>query len=278
MSTQPRDLAWTQSSEPLQVDADGVTDYSFFSDEQLAEERDRQQAQLDELKTHAGESAPVRQLRSSIDREVKRMTDELQKSCPIEAPVVAEPERPAPTAAVVVVAPPRRVGRRRIENLPSAHLRRGPVLTLMICAHADDEVCAFLIRAAHTMSASPTNSTTMPSNVYCPWPLISFELLIRFVPCPIQTSPARQSTIPTMPRAHMIDSDPDLVSYDAGRNVAPIGQRWSSEAKGPSDTSARRPDLAVAGSRFCRHRTPAANECVRQRETMPRCGSAGPPR
>jgi hypothetical protein len=79
MSTQPRDLAWTQSSEPLQVDADGVTDYSFFSDEQLAEERDRQQTQLDELGTHSGESAAVRELRSSIDGEVKRMTDELRR-------------------------------------------------------------------------------------------------------------------------------------------------------------------------------------------------------
>ena len=56
-----------------------MTDYSYLSDEQLAEERDRQQAQLDELKTHAGESAPVRQLRSSIDRDVKRMTDELRR-------------------------------------------------------------------------------------------------------------------------------------------------------------------------------------------------------
>lgn len=78
MSTQPRDLAWTQSSEPLQVDADGVTDYTFFSDEQLSAERDRQQAQLDELKMHSGDSLAVRQLRSSIEREVKRMTDELR--------------------------------------------------------------------------------------------------------------------------------------------------------------------------------------------------------
>ena len=79
VSTQPRDLAWTQSSEPLQVDADDVTDYSYLSDEQLAEERDRQQTQLDELKAHTDESTAVRQLRSSIDREVKRMTDELRR-------------------------------------------------------------------------------------------------------------------------------------------------------------------------------------------------------
>jgi hypothetical protein len=79
MSTYPRDLGWTKDSEPLQVDADGVADYSYLSDEQLAEERDRQQAQLDELKSHAGQSAAVRQLRSSIDRDVKRMTDELRR-------------------------------------------------------------------------------------------------------------------------------------------------------------------------------------------------------
>ena len=78
MSTQPRDLAWTQSSEPLQVDADGVTDYTYLSDDQLASERDRQQAQLDELKMHAGDSPAVHQLRSSIEREVRRMNDELR--------------------------------------------------------------------------------------------------------------------------------------------------------------------------------------------------------
>ncbi len=79
MSAQPRDLGWTQSSEPLRVDADGVTDYTFFSDEQLSAERDRQQAQLDELKLHSGDSLAVRQLRAGIDREVTRMTDELRR-------------------------------------------------------------------------------------------------------------------------------------------------------------------------------------------------------
>jgi hypothetical protein len=78
MSTHPRDLGWTQSSEPLRVDADGVTDYTFFSDEQLFAERDRQQAQLDELKMHSGNSPAVRQLRAGIEREVTRMTDELK--------------------------------------------------------------------------------------------------------------------------------------------------------------------------------------------------------
>ena len=90
MSAQPRDLGWTQSSEPLRVDADGVTDYTFFSDEQLSAERDRQQAQLDELKLHSGDSLAVRQLRAGIEREVTRMTDELDAG-PDRAPVVTAP-------------------------------------------------------------------------------------------------------------------------------------------------------------------------------------------
>ncbi len=79
MSTNPRDLGWTRSSEPLRVDADGVTDYTFFTDEQLFAERDRQQSQLDELNMHSGDSPAVRQLRAGIDREVARMTDELKQ-------------------------------------------------------------------------------------------------------------------------------------------------------------------------------------------------------
>jgi hypothetical protein len=79
MSTQPRDLTWTQSGEPLQVEADDDTDYTLFSDEQLDRERDRQQAQLDDLKRHSGNSAAVNQLRSSIEREVERMTGELRR-------------------------------------------------------------------------------------------------------------------------------------------------------------------------------------------------------
>jgi len=63
----------------LQVEADGVTDYTLFSDEQLDLERDRQQAQLDELMLHSGNSLAVSQLRSSIEREVERMTSELKR-------------------------------------------------------------------------------------------------------------------------------------------------------------------------------------------------------
>jgi hypothetical protein len=79
MSTHPKDLTWTQSSEPLQIDTGGVIDYTYFSDEQLLLERDRQRSQLDELVLHSGSSGAVEDLRASIDREVERMTDELRQ-------------------------------------------------------------------------------------------------------------------------------------------------------------------------------------------------------
>jgi hypothetical protein len=79
MSTHPKDLTWTQSSEPLRIETDGVIDYTYFSDEQLLLERDRQRAQLDELVLHSGSSGAVEDLRASIDREVDRMTDELRQ-------------------------------------------------------------------------------------------------------------------------------------------------------------------------------------------------------
>ena len=75
MSTHPKDLTWTQSSEPLRIATDGVIDYTYFSDEQLLLERDRQRTQLDELVLHSGSSGAVEDLRASIDREVQRMTE-----------------------------------------------------------------------------------------------------------------------------------------------------------------------------------------------------------
>jgi hypothetical protein len=77
MSAHPDDLTWTQSADPIQVTLDGDIDYRLFGDEQLVAERDRQRAQLNELTRHPSSSPVVDQLRSSIEREVGRMTDEL---------------------------------------------------------------------------------------------------------------------------------------------------------------------------------------------------------
>jgi hypothetical protein len=78
MSAHPDDLTWTQSADPIQVTLDGDIDYRLFGDEQLVAERDRQRAQLNELTRHPSSSPVVDQLRSSIEREVGRMTDELR--------------------------------------------------------------------------------------------------------------------------------------------------------------------------------------------------------
>jgi hypothetical protein len=86
VSSHPRDLAWTKSGEPLLVEANGDTDYTFFSDEQLASERDRQQDQLDELTRHSGHSPAVSQLHDSIEREVGRMTAELKRRARLRHP------------------------------------------------------------------------------------------------------------------------------------------------------------------------------------------------
>jgi hypothetical protein len=78
VSTYPKDLSWTHSSEPLQITTDEVIDYTYFSDEQLLAERDRQRTQLDELIVHSGRSDVVDHLRASIEREVERMSGELR--------------------------------------------------------------------------------------------------------------------------------------------------------------------------------------------------------
>jgi hypothetical protein len=79
MSAHPEHLSWTQSEAPIRVVLDADTDYTMFGDEQLMAERDRQRDQLDELTMHPGGSPAVDQLRSSIEREVGRMTDELRR-------------------------------------------------------------------------------------------------------------------------------------------------------------------------------------------------------
>ena len=78
MSTHPRDLTWTQSGEPLLVEATGLADYTHFTDEELELERNRQQAQLDELRLHPRLSPAVDHLRTGIEREVEGMTRELR--------------------------------------------------------------------------------------------------------------------------------------------------------------------------------------------------------
>jgi hypothetical protein len=77
VSVHPDNLTWTQSEDPIRVVLDAENDYSMFDDDQLIAERDRQQNQLDELTMHPGSSPAVGQLRSSIESEVGRMTDEL---------------------------------------------------------------------------------------------------------------------------------------------------------------------------------------------------------
>jgi hypothetical protein len=79
VTAQIKDLAWTKSGQPLQVETTGSTDYAFFTDEELMRERDRQQDQLDELVKHPSASFAVSRLRSSIEREVEAMTAELKQ-------------------------------------------------------------------------------------------------------------------------------------------------------------------------------------------------------
>jgi hypothetical protein len=81
MSVQP-DESWTESGEPIRIRLDLATDYSGLTDEQLLDERDSQRKQLEELTMHPGTSPAVLQLRSSIEREVGRMTDELRRRHP----------------------------------------------------------------------------------------------------------------------------------------------------------------------------------------------------
>jgi hypothetical protein len=77
MTSQPEEVAWTESEEPLRVRLDGKTDYTNFGDKQLLDERGAQQTQLDELVLHPGSSPAVLQLRASIEREIGYMSDEL---------------------------------------------------------------------------------------------------------------------------------------------------------------------------------------------------------
>jgi len=77
MSVHPDNLAWTQSDVPIRVVIDAESDYTTFGDDQLIAERDRQKKQLDELTMHPSSSPAVGQLRSSIEGEVRRMSDEL---------------------------------------------------------------------------------------------------------------------------------------------------------------------------------------------------------
>jgi hypothetical protein len=78
MAAHPEDLTWTTSNEPIRFDLADDTDYPFMNDEQLITERDRQREQLGELTMHSSSSPAVDQLRSSIQREVDRMTEELR--------------------------------------------------------------------------------------------------------------------------------------------------------------------------------------------------------
>ncbi len=77
MSVHPDNLAWTQSEVPIRVVLDDDSDYSMYGNDQLIAERERQQSQLDELTMHPSSSPAVGQLRSSIESEVARITDEL---------------------------------------------------------------------------------------------------------------------------------------------------------------------------------------------------------
>ena len=78
VSAQIRYLAWGDSGDSPGVGPTSCTDYTFFTDEELSDERDRQERQLDQLRVRAGTSLTARR-RARIELEVESITTELRR-------------------------------------------------------------------------------------------------------------------------------------------------------------------------------------------------------
>lgn len=78
VSAQIRYLARGDSGDSPDAEPTSCTDYTFFTDEELAHERDRQEAQLDQLMARPATSLTARRI-ARIELEVESMTAELRR-------------------------------------------------------------------------------------------------------------------------------------------------------------------------------------------------------
>jgi hypothetical protein len=79
VSAQIRHLAWGNSGDPSDAMPTSCPDYTFFTDDQLTDERDRQEAQLDQLAARPAASLIATGRRARIEVEVESMTAELRR-------------------------------------------------------------------------------------------------------------------------------------------------------------------------------------------------------
>jgi hypothetical protein len=79
VSAQIRYLAWANGGDASSAVPNSCPDYTFFTDEELAHERDRQEAQLDQLTARPVASLIESRRRARIQVEVEAMTAELRR-------------------------------------------------------------------------------------------------------------------------------------------------------------------------------------------------------